>query len=101
MGVPAHTIPQKSIDMRSIRVWLWGIVAELEYKLYPWVTDKPPKWAVERYNLDITPMDPYDEERIYFDWIKGQNEKINKIEENIIQIYKRLEEMDPWDTLEK
>jgi hypothetical protein len=38
--------------IRNIRIWLWGIVAELEYRLYPWSTRDVPQWAVERYNLD-------------------------------------------------
>ncbi len=35
--------------IRSIHIWLWGIVSELEYKLYPWKTDTPPEWVEDRY----------------------------------------------------
>ena len=79
--------------IRSVRVWLWGIVAELEYRLYPWKSKNPPQWAVERYNLDSGLMNDIDNEYVYFDWLKSQEQKIQKIEQNIIFIKKELEEL--------
>lgn len=79
--------------IRSVRVWLWGIVAELEYRLYPWKSKNPPQWAVERYNLDSGLMNDIDNEYVYFDWLKSQEQKIQKIEQNIIFITKELEEL--------
>ena len=79
--------------IKNIHVWLWGIVAELEYKLYPWKTNTPPDWAASKYNLDIDIKDPYDQDNIYYDWIKSHNEKINKIEANIINLYTEIESL--------
>lgn len=77
----------------TIRVNLWSIVAELEYILYPWKLNTPPQWAIKKYNLDSEIGDPLDENNnvYYYDWIKSQNEKINKIEENIIYLTKEIE----------
>jgi hypothetical protein len=36
----------------KLRIWLWGLSAELEYKLYPWKKSTPPQWAKERYMID-------------------------------------------------
>jgi len=74
----------------EVRVFLWGIVAELEYHLYPWKTSNPPEWASKKYNLDHGIVDDY-EDHMYYDWIKSQDQKIRKIEENIIFIIKELE----------
>ena len=79
--------------IKNVRVWLWGIVAELEYRLYPWKSKNPPQWAVERYNLDSGLMNDIDNEYVYFDWLKSQEQKIKKIEQNIIFITKELEEL--------
>ena len=38
--------------IRTLRIWLWGIVAELEYQLYPWKSNDVPQWAIDRYNID-------------------------------------------------
>lgn len=78
---------------KSLRVFLWGIVAELEYKLYPWKINTPPDWAVKQYNLDIDIKDPYDQDNIYYDWIKSHNEKINKLESNVINLYTEIESL--------
>lgn len=80
----------------NFRVFLWGVVAELEYHLYPWKTSDPPQWAVERHNLDsnIKYDGDHEEDKIfYYDWIKSQDEKIRKIEENIIYLTNQINEM--------
>jgi len=76
---------------RDIHVWLWGIVAELEFQLYPWKTQNPPDWAVERYNLDHGIKDEY-EDHMYYSWLLSQEQKIQKIEESIIYLKKKLDE---------
>ena len=76
---------------RDIHVWLWGIVAELEYQLYPWKNKNPPDWAVERYNLDHGIKDEY-EDHMYYNWLLSQEQKIQKIEESIIYLKKKLDE---------
>lgn len=76
---------------RGIHIWIWGIVMELEYQLYPWKTKNPPDWAVERYNLDHGIKDEY-EDHMYYNWLLSQEQKIQKIEESIIYLKKKLDE---------
>ena len=76
--------------IRDIHVWIWGMVAELEHVLYPWKTSDPPSWAVERYSLDHGIEDQY-EQHMYYDWLLSQEQKIQKIEKNIIELYNRLD----------
>ncbi len=77
----------------ELRVVLWGIVADLEYKIYPWKTSTPPPWAVERYGLDDNIKSPEDidtEYEMYFDWLKCQEQKIQEIEKDIINLNHRV-----------
>ena len=76
--------------IRDIHIWLWGIVMDLEDVLYPWKTKDPPNWVVERYNLDHGIKDQV-EDSIYYGWIQSHDQKINKVEENIINLYKEIE----------
>ena len=75
--------------IRNIRVWLWGIVAELEYQLYPWSTSDVPQWAVERYNLDDGVMSELDE-IIYKEWIKAHSEKIDRLQKEMQQVQREI-----------
>ena len=77
--------------IRKFHIWVWGIVMELEYQLYPWKTKNPPDWAVERYNLDHGIKDEY-EDHMYYNWLLSQEQKIQKIEESIIYLKKKLDE---------
>ena len=79
--------------IRDIHVWLWGVVAELEHVLYPWKTKTPPNWAVERYGLDHHIEDEF-EGHMYYDWLLSQEQKIQKIEKNIISIHEKLNSME-------
>lgn len=63
---------------------------DIEDWLYPWKTKNPPQWAVERYNLDSGLSADIDSNQFYFDWLKQQEQKIQKIEENIIAIQRQL-----------
>ena len=77
----------------ELQVFLWGIVAELEYNLYPWKTSTPPSWAVERYALDGNIRSPEDidtEYKRYLDWLKCQEQKIQEIEKDIINLNDRV-----------
>ena len=56
----------------------------------------PPQWAVDRYKLDNGMVENIDNEYLYFDWLKSQEQKIQKIEENIIFITKELGELKKW-----
>lgn len=71
--------------IKNIRIFLWGIVAELEYHLYPWKSSNPPQWAIDRHNLDTITSSNIDD-HFYFNWLKSQEQKIQKIEKNIIFI---------------
>ena len=76
--------------MRDIRIYIWSLVMDLEDWLYPWKTKSPPQWAVERYNLDSGLASDIDDQAFYFDWLKQQEQKIQKIEKNIIAIQRQL-----------
>ena len=67
---------------------------DIEDWLYPWKTTNPPQWAVERYNLDSGLSRDIDNNQFYFDWLKQQEQKIQKIEKNIIGIHKKLDSME-------
>ena len=47
---------------------------------------------MERYNLDHGIKDGF-EDHMYYDWLLSQEQKIQKIEQNIIFIAKELEEL--------
>ena len=75
--------------IRKIQIWMWGIVAELEYQLYPWKTSEPPQWAVERYNVDHKIVDEF-EEHMYYGWLKNHDDRIAKLQLEMIAIQKQL-----------
>lgn len=81
----------------DIQVFIWGIVADLEYNLYPWKTSTPPSWAIDRYNLDNNIKSPEDidtEYEMYFDWLKCQEQKIQEIEKDIINLNDRVRKLE-------
>ena len=49
--------------------------------------------SVERYGLDHHIEDEF-EGHMYYDWLLSQEQKIQKIEENIISIHKKLDSME-------
>ena len=71
--------------IQTLRVWLWGIVAELEYQLYPWKKSDPPLDIAQKYNLD----QDYSS-NLHYDWLKAHDEKINKLEENMINVFNQI-----------
>ena len=75
----------------SVRVFLWGIVAELEYHLYPWKTSNPPEWASKKYNLDHGIVDEY-EKHMYYDWLKSHEEKIGRLQKEVIFLLEKINE---------
>ena len=77
----------------KIRVLLWGIVAELEYILYPWKTSKPPQWAVDRYNVDGGHQHEVYEETFNYDWLKQHEQKISKLQLEMIYVIKEIEKL--------
>ena len=77
--------------IRDIHIWLWGIIAELEHTLYPWKTNNPPDWAVERYNLDHGIEE--DENSLYYEWIKSHDQKINRLQNEMIHAQEQIKEL--------
>ena len=78
--------------IRRLHIWLWTVVMELEDMLYPWKTSQPPSWAVERHNLP----DSYDDELDHIlqkEWIKAHDQKINKLEENMILAFNQIHKL--------
>lgn len=76
--------------IKKVRILLWYIVAELEYILYPWKDeDRPSIETITKYNL---PEESFDN-NLYYDWIKSQDQKIQKIEEDIIFLINTLKEI--------
>ena len=73
----------------SIRVFLWTIVAELEYRLYPWVEEAPPQDIAKKYNLPET--NP--EQNLNYDWLKSHDEKIARLQEEIIWVQKEIHKL--------
>jgi len=65
---------------------------EIEDTLYPWKTSTPPSWAVERHNLPDHSDDELDE-IIYKEWIRSHDQKINKLEENMILAFKQIHKL--------
>ena len=80
--------------IRKFQIWLWGIVMELEYQLYPWKTKDPPQWAIERYNLDNGIHDQYEVDEFYFSWIKGHKEMIERLQEEMITIQEKVRKLE-------
>jgi len=78
--------------IRRLRIELWYVVAELEYILYPWKDgDRPSAETISKYNL---PEESYDDRLYYYDWIKSQDQKIQKIEEDIIFLINRINKIE-------
>jgi|TARA_R100000030_G_scaffold17027_1_gene11411 hypothetical protein len=75
--------------IRKFHIWLWGVVMEIEYALYPWKTSTPPSWAIERYNLPDHFDDELDE-IIYKQWIKAHDEKISRLQTEMITIQREI-----------
>jgi len=80
--------------IRKFHIWLWGIVMELEYQLYPWKTADPPQWAVERYNLDHGIRDQFEADEFYFGWIKMHKEMIERLQEEMIHIQEKVRKLE-------
>ncbi len=76
----------------TLRVWLWGIVMELEDVLYPWKTSEPPSWAIERHGLPNDYDDELDE-IIYKEWIKAHEEKISRLQSEMIYISEEVRKL--------
>lgn len=72
-----------------IRVFLWSIVAELEYQLYPWTDEKPPIDVAKKYNLPESDFD----KNLHYDWIQSHDQKIARLQEEMIWVHKELHKL--------
>ena len=72
-----------------LRVFLWTIVAELEYYLYPWKEEKPSEDVAQKYNLPESDLD----RNLHYDWIKSHDQKISKLQEEMIWIQKEIHKL--------
>ena len=74
--------------IRSIRIWLWGIVAELEYQLYPWKTSTPPTWVKPEQRIE-----PDYEQNLNYDWLKSHDDKIAKLQTEMIWVIQEIHKL--------
>ena len=72
-----------------IRVFLWTIAAELEYRLYPWVEEAPPQDVAQKYNLP----EPDFDKNLHYDWLKSHDEKISRLQTEMIYIQKEIHKL--------
>ena len=82
--------------IRKFHIWLWGIVMELEYQLYPWKSKEPPSWAVERYNLDHGIVDDY-EDHMHYNWLKTLEDRTAKLQLEMIYITEEVRKLRDGD----
>ena len=73
----------------NLRVFLWTIVAELEYHLYPWKDEKPPEDIMQRYNLPDTNFD----NNLQYDWIQSHDQKISRLQEEMIWVQQEIHKL--------
>tara|TARA_A200000159_G_scaffold91486_1_gene85036 strand:- start:5280 stop:5549 length:270 start_codon:yes stop_codon:yes gene_type:complete len=80
-------------NLKQIRIWLWGIFAELEYQLYPWKGYDPPQWAIDRYNLHCGDIDDEYQDRLHFEWLKSHDDKIGKLQLEMINVLDEINKL--------
>ena len=73
----------------NLRVFLWTIVAELEYYLYPWKKEKPPEDIIQRYNIPNNTID----DNLQYDWIQSHDQKIARLQEEMIWVQKEVHKL--------
>jgi hypothetical protein len=73
----------------NLRVFLWSIIAELEYILYPWKEENPPEDLAQKYNLP----DATFEQNLNYDWLKSHDEKITRLQEEMIWVQKEIHKL--------
>lgn len=76
----------------KIRVFLWSIVSEIEYKLYPYKNSEP-----EVDYFYIVKNDATGEEYTILEWIKNFDNRLEKIEDNYLHINSNLNKVDKLD----
>jgi hypothetical protein len=76
--------------LKKIRIFVWGIVAELEYILYPWTEDAPaPLETILKYNLPEKDFDT----NLHYDWLKSHDEKISRLQMEMVYLQNQVKEL--------
>lgn len=73
----------------NLRVFLWSIVAELEYHLYPWKDRVPPEELSQKYNLP----EPEFNQNLQYDWIQSHDQKISRLQEEMIWVQQEIHKL--------
>ena len=73
----------------NLRVFLWNIVAELEYRLYPWVEEKPPQDIAKKYSL---PEEDFNK-NLQYDWMQSHDQKISRLQEEMIWVQQEIHKL--------
>ena len=73
----------------NLRVFLWTIVAELEYRLYPWKDEQPPEELSQKYNLPESTFD----KNLHYDWIQSHDQKISRLQNEMIWVQKEIHKL--------
>ncbi len=73
----------------NLRVFLWSIVAELEYILYPWKDVNPPEETSQKYNLPNTQL----QNDLNYDWLKSHDEKISRLQQEMIWVQNEIHKL--------
>lgn len=78
--------------IKKFRIFIWSIVAELEYILYPWKNenDLPPEDIIKKYNL---PEQPFNVDCNY-DWLKLHEDKIGKLQTEMIWVKDKINKLE-------
>lgn len=75
----------------SIRVWLWGIVSELEYQLYPWKTSTPPEWIGHEHKIEENYAQNFND-----DWLKSHEDKISRLQQEMIWVTQEIHKLNVY-----
>jgi len=73
----------------NLRVFLWTIVAELEYILYPWKDISPPEETAQKYNLPNTSI----QNDLDYEWLKSHDQKIERLQEEMIWVQNEIHKL--------
>lgn len=73
--------------LKLLRIWLWQIVFELEQKLYPYENEDSNDYYYKVKN------DETGEEYMIIEWIKSFDERIIKLQDDMIYVQNQLKRM--------
>lgn len=72
-----------------LRVFLWSVIAELEYHLYPWKQEDPPEEVAQKYNIQTVNYD----QNFDYDWLKSHDEKISRLQKEMLWVQKEIHKL--------